>query len=250
MKDSRPLSVVYYPGCFGRFLLSILQLQKNNVNYNKNDPSSHDIPPLGGVKIIHQKNPTKDEEKLFKNIFPYFPNRYRFLPQTLHYIKFFKDLPTEKNFTKYNIKGFQKSCENQKIFFYKSLVTHFWLCEVKVPKNVYTIDMTELFLNTNKFKSNLENIIQEKLSPRSEELITNKKQLNLPLYRKYDDLVVKTKERFLSGKEEELDTSEDYFKILLLTDIIDYKKPLYNKFLNNFKGQEIKTTYDINKIFI
>ena len=248
MVDHRPLAVTWYPGCFGRFILGILEFQKNNLDYDVNDASSHDI--LSNIKKIHGRNPTEEEIKTYKNIFPYFPNKYRFLSNIFHYLKFFKDLPTEEDFKKFDIKDFFYEFENKKEFFYKSMVTHIWLYKVDIPKNVYALDMTELFLNIDKFKSTLENIIQEKLLKRTEEFIERKKELNLPLFKKYVDLVLKIKESVSQVKDQQLTKHEDYFKCLLLTDMIDYKQELYDKFLNNYKGQELTTTNDIRKIFI
>jgi len=251
MIDHKPLAVAWYPGCFGRFILAIIKLQKNNLNYDVNEPSSHDITSTGiNVKIIHGRTPTEEETKIYKSIFPYFPNRYRFLSNTFHYVKFYKDLPTEKNFKNFDIKDFFYKCENKKEFFYKTIVTYIWLHKVNIPKNVYALDMTELFLNTNKFKLDLENIIQEKLLKRAEEFIERKKELNLPLFKKYVNLVLKIKESIFQVKDQKLTNHEDYFKCLLLADIIDYKQELYDKFLNNYKGQELTTTNDIRKIFV
>ena len=251
MTDYKTLAVAWYPGCFGRFILTTLKLQKDNVDYDVNDASSHDtILNTINIKKIHGRNPTEEETKTYKNIFTYFPNEYRFLSNIFHYVKFFKDLPTEENFKKFDIKDFFYECENKKEFFYKTIVTHIWLYKVNIPKNVYALDMTELFLSTNKFKSNLENIIQEKLLRRTEEFIEKKKELNLPFFKKYVDLVLKIKESVFELKEQELKNHEDYFKCLLLADIIDYKQELYDKFLNNYKGQELTTTNDIRKIFI
>ena len=248
MTDHKPLAVVWYPGCFGSFILGILELQKNNLDYDVNDASSHDI--VSTIKKIHGRNPTQEETKTHKSIFPHFSNKYRFLSNIFHYVKFFKDLPTEENFKKFDIKDFFYVCENKKEFFYKSMVTHIWLYKVDIPKNVYVLDMTELFLNTDKFKLNLENIIQEKLLKRTKEFIEKKKELNLPLFKKYVDLVLKIKESVFEIKDQQLTNHEDYFKCLLLADMIDYKQELYDKFLNNYKGQELMTTNDIIKIFI
>jgi len=251
MADHRPLAVVWYPGCFGRFILTILKLQKDDVDYDVNDASSHDLMfHTIDIKKIHGRNPTEEETKTYKNIFPYFPNEYRFLSNIFHYVKFFKDLPTEENFKKFNIKNFFYECENKKEFFYKTIVTHNWLYKVNIPKNVYTLDMTELFLDTNKFKLDLENIIQEKLLKRTEEFIEKKKELNLPLFKKYVNLVLKIKKSIPQVKDQQLTKHEDYFKCLLLADMIDYKQELYDKFLNNYKGQELNTNNDIRKIFI
>jgi len=251
MVDHRPVAVTWYPGCFGRFILTTLELQKNNLDYDANDASSHDIIlNTINIKKIHGRDPTEEETKIYKCIFPYFPNVYRFLSNIFHYAKFFNDLPTEENCKKFNIKDFFYQCENKKEFFYKTMVTHIWLHKVDIPKNVYALDMTGLFLNTNKFKLNLENILQEKLLGRTEEFIEIKKELNLPFFKKYVDLVLKIKESVFKVKEQELTNYEDYFKCLLLADIIDYKQELYYKFLNNYKGQELITTNDIRKIFI
>jgi len=247
----KPLAVVWYPGCFGSFILGILELQKNNLDYDVNDASSHDtILNTINIKKIHGRSPSEEETKTYKNIFPYFPNEYRFLSNIFHYVKFFKDLPTEENFKKFDIKDFFYECENKKEFFYKTIVTYSWLYKVDIPKNVYALDMTELFLSTNKFKSNLENIIQERLLARTIEFIEKKKELNLPFFKKYVDLVLKIKESVFEVKEQELKNHEDYFKCLLLADMIDYKQELYDKFLNNYKGQELTTNNDIRKIFI
>ena len=249
MVDDRPLAVTWYPGCFGMFILGILELQKNNLEYDRNEKSSHEI--LSRIKKIHARNPTLEETKLYKNIFPYFPNEYRFLPQTLHYMKFFKDLPSENNLQRFDIKDFFYKCNNKKEFFYKSMITHFWLYKVNdIPKNVYALDMTEFFLNIDRFKKNLENIIQEKLQKRTEEFIEKKKELNLPVFKKYVDLVLKIKKSVSQVKEQELTNHEDYFKCLLLADMIDYKQELYDKFLYNYKGQKLTTNNDIRKIFI
>ena len=251
MIDYKTLAVAWYPGCFGRFILTILKLQKDNVDYDVNDASSHDTAgPTINIKKIHGRNPTEEETKIYKNIFPYFPNSYRFLSNIFHYVKFFKDLPTDNNFKKFDIKDFFHECKNKKEFFYKTIVTHIWLYKVNIPKDVYALDMTELFLNTNKFKLNLENIIQEKLPIRTEEFIEKKKELNLPLFKKYVDLVLKLKESVSQVKDQQLTNHEDYFKCLLLADMIDYKQELYNKFLKNYEGQELTTTNDIRKIFI
>jgi len=250
MIDYRQLAVVWYPGCFGRFILTTLQLQKNNLDYDVNDASSHDIIlHNNNIKQIHGRNPTEEETKIYKNIFPYFPNQYRFLSKIFHYLKFFKDLPTGNNLKKFDIKDFFYKCDNKKEFFYKTIVTHIWLYKVNVPINVNTLDMTELFENTIIFKANLENIIQEKLLRRTEEFIERKKELNLPQFKKYVGLF-KIKENILQVKDQQLAQYEDYFKCLLLADIIDYKQELYDKFLNNYKGQELVTTNDIRKIFI
>jgi len=249
MVNHRPLAVTWYPGCFGNFILGVLELQKNKLEYDINELNSHDI--LSTIKKIHGRNPTQEETKIYRNIFPYFPNEYRFLPNTFHYIKFFKDLPTEENFKKFDIKEFFYDCKNKKEIFYKSIVTHFWLYKVNnIPKNVYSLDITELFLNTNKFKLTLENLVQEKLQKRTEEFIEKKKKLNLTHFQNYNELLFKIKKNILNNKEETLENFEDYFKCLLLADIIDYKQELYDKFLKNYKGQELITTSDIGKIFI
>ena len=52
------------------------------------------------------------------------------------------------------------------------------------------------------------------------------------------------------AKDQQLANHEDYFKCLLLADMIDYNQELYDKFLNNYKGQELTTTDNIRKIFI
>lgn len=256
MIDCRPLAVVWQPGCFGHFLIAILELQKNNFKYDVGNASTHDtiintLPFTSiNVKKIHGRIPTEEETKIYKSIFPYFPNAYRFLPNIFHYVKFFKEFPTKENFKKFDIKDFFYQCLNKKEFFYKTMVTHIWLHKINVPKNVYALDMTGLFLDTNKFKLNLEIIIQEKLLGRTEEFIEKKKELNLPFFKKYVDFIFKIKESVLQIKEQELTSHEDYFKCLLLAEIIDYKQELYDKFLNNYKGQELTTTNDIRKIFI
>jgi hypothetical protein len=105
MIDHKPLAVVWQPGCFGRFILTILKLQKDNVDYDVNDASSHDLMfHTINIKEIHGRDPTEEETKTYKNIFPYFPNRYRFLSNIFHYVKFFKDLPIDNNFKKFDIK--------------------------------------------------------------------------------------------------------------------------------------------------
>lgn len=248
MADHRPLAVTWHTGSFGRFILAILELQKNNLDYDVNKINSHDI--VSTIKKIHEREPTEKETTKYRIIFPYFPNNYRFLSKTFHYIKFFDELPSDKNFTKFNIKEFFYEYKNKKEFFYKSIVTHFWLYKVNMPKNIYELDMTELFLNTDKFKLNLENIIQEKLLDRTKIFIKKKKQLNLLTFQKYTNLIFNIKNNILNNKEEKLENFEDYFKCLLLADIIDYKQELYDKFLKNFKGQELITTSDIRKIFI
>lgn len=253
MTDYRTKAVVWYPGCFGQFVLAILKLQNNHFDYDLNDPSSHDIMRAlhsSEFKRIHGKNPTEEETKTYRNIFPYFPNQYRFLPKIFHYMKFFKDLPTEKNYKKFDIKDFFIACHHRKEFFYKTIVTHFWLYKVDIPKNVYILDMTELFLDMHKFTLTLESVLQQKLLKRTKEFIARKQELNLPMFEKYVDLVLKLKVSvFFEGKQQ-VKTSEDFFKCLLLAEIIDYKQDLYNKFLNNYKGQELTTTNDIKKIFV
>ena len=113
MTDYKPLAVAWYPGCFGKFLIAILELQKNNLKYDVGNASTHDIImdtlPFTSINVkrIHGRDPSKEETKTYKNIFPYFPNKYRFLSNIFHYVKFFKDLPTGENFKKFDIKSQQ-----------------------------------------------------------------------------------------------------------------------------------------------
>ena len=247
MTNSKPLAVVWTPGCFGNFILGIIELQKNNIKYHLNEISSHDI--SSSIKQIHNREPTEEETTTHHAIFSYFPNSHRFLPKIFHYIKFFNELPSYENFSKFNIKELSNKCKNKREHFYKTIVTHIWLNKVNEPKNVHKLDMTELFLNTDKFIVTLENILQEKLLDRTKVFIENKKQLNLPIFQQYENLIYKTKNYVLNNKEKNLENVEDYFKCLLLADIIDYKQEMYTKFLKNYNGQELTTTSDVNKIF-
>ena len=248
MTDSKPLAVVWNPGCFGNFILGIIELQKNNIEYNSKEISSHDVKSI--IKKIHNRKPTQEETMAHRAIFSYFPNSHRFLPKTFHYIKFFNELPSYENFTKFNIKEFSNKCKNKREFFYKTLVTHYWLDKVDEPKNVHKLDMTELFLNTDKFKVTLENILQENLLSRTKVFIENKKQLNLAIFQQYENLIYKIKNYVLNNEEKNLENVEDYYKCLLLAEIIDYKQEMYTKFLKNFNGQELITTSDVRNIFV
>ena len=66
MKDHKPLAVVWYTGCFGRFILTTLKLQKDNVDYDVDDASSHDIAlHTINIKKIHGRNPTEEETNTY-----------------------------------------------------------------------------------------------------------------------------------------------------------------------------------------
>ena len=156
-------TVAWNIGNLGHLIKAIIGAQKYNARLSHDGSNSHypESGLHGFIDIVHPFDESKiDKSK--ENIRPFFANpSLRFFPLYMNFIKM--NIKT-------NVKDFVETYWNHK--------------EVHSSK-CFNIDVTNFFLDTDKFIKDMEKFLQEKLTEETKAFITAKKQHNWPLYEKF-----------------------------------------------------------------
>ena len=229
MEKSR-FAIAYSPGCFGKLLDTTIKIQLGlNPKFNPQASHSHDEFASGPdvIKHFHKEIFSQEEEKEFSKsttLFPYFPQTHRFVAPYMNYCKFFGGLPQINDFEKYNIKSLSNNekigCTDREVYL-KAVVTHFWQKAVKIPANVLPLNLLDFFTDLEIFITNLEKLLEQKLTQQALEFISAKQKANLAIFNKH--------EQSITGNT----ATEDILDCFRIAMHIDYDVAKYSSFLKN-----------------
>ena len=159
-------TVAWNIGNLGHLIKAIIGIQKFNAELSHDGADSHYVESglHQYIDIVHPFDTTKiDESK--ENIRPFFADpSLKFFPLYLNYVK--KDIKT-------NVDDFVKT---------------YWNYKEELSSNCFNIDVTNFFLDTDKFIRDIETFLDETLSHETKTFILAKKQLNWPLYENFKSI--------------------------------------------------------------